>query len=134
MTIISDVSAFVAFQRANQAKTGIYQSSTSPEESIETETSTNWCGYAIEGTNADAGVGTFTVPPILPGVTSKNNNVSIWCGIDGLTSANPTVQQLGVDLAYVNGRVESYAWIEMYPESLTRYAWPRGSAWQNDSP
>lgn len=120
MTIIDQASSFVPYTRQGGAQTRVMTQSPSTQspsmtapEQITSESSTNWSGYAIQGTNATSVSGTFVIPTILSGTTATNNNVSIWCGIDGLTSS--TVQQLGVDLAWVNGRVQSYAWIELYP-------------------
>jgi len=91
---------------------------------IMTSKSTNWSGYVAAQsmttpvTNSCSSVtGTFIVPKILPGVTSSMNNVSIWVGLDGAFVTDPTVQQIGIDLYYKNGRSYSYAWFEMYPAS-----------------
>lgn len=91
---------------------------------MSTANSTNWCGYVAASSltqpainSCNSVTGTFTVPEITPADSSLNNNVSIWVGIDGSFPSDPTVQQLGVDLTYVNGKTKSYAWFEMYPNN-----------------
>lgn len=78
-----------------------------------TGTSTNWSGYAVDGSNATNVVGTWTVPSVTcaPG---ENSWSSPWVGIDGDTSN--TVEQTGTDSDCVNGSPEYYAWYEMYPK------------------
>jgi len=82
-----------------------------------TSTSTNWSGYAVETNFArpQSGVvtdvkGTWAVPT----VTGTNNAYSaIWVGIDGFSSN--TVEQLGTEQDWINGKPVYSAWWEMYP-------------------
>ena len=90
--------------------------------SVVTTHSQNWSGYVSANsltkptTNSATSVaGTFTIPSLSSVVSTTNNNVSLWVGIDGAFSSDPTVQQLGVDLAYSGGTTQVYAWYEMYP-------------------
>lgn len=90
---------------------------------MSTAISTNWSGYVASNsltqptTNSCSSVtGTFTVPALTPADSSLNNNLSIWVGIDGSFSTDSTVQQLGIDLTYINGKTQYYAWFEMYPD------------------
>jgi hypothetical protein len=82
-------------------------------------TSTNWSGYAIDGTNATHVVGTWTQPTATcaPG---ENSWSSPWVGIDGDNSS--TVEQIGTDSDCQNGKPVYYAWYEMYPKSLVTIA------------
>ena len=76
-------------------------------------TSTNWSGYAVDGSSATSVVGTWSVPTVAcaPG---ENSWSSPWVGIDGDTSN--TVEQTGTDSDCVNGSPEYSAWYEMYPK------------------
>jgi hypothetical protein len=83
--------------------------------------STNWSGYAV---NAPAGtvsqvVGTWVVPAVS---TSVSGYSSAWVGIDGWS--NSTVEQIGTDSDYVNGRAQYYAWYEMYPAPSVNLSLP----------
>lgn len=81
-------------------------------------TSTNWSGYAVATSLARPAVGSvsvvsgsWTVPTVsaAPGQTF----CSVWVGIDGY--ASPTVEQIGTEHSWINGRQVNYAWFEMYP-------------------
>ncbi len=82
-------------------------------------TSENWSGYAAATglKNPQAGAvsmvsGTWTVPHI---TSSKDATYcSIWVGIDGYGSGS--VQQIGTEHDWDNGKEEHYAWFEMYPK------------------
>ena len=78
-------------------------------------TSTNWSGYAVDGTSATDVVGNWTQPAA---ICSKRENSwsSPWVGIDGDNSS--TVEQIGTDADCSGGRPAYYAWYEMYPKSL----------------
>lgn len=90
--------------------------------SITPGTSENWSGYVAAAsltsptTNSCSSVeGTFVVPTLASTTDSTTNNVSLWVGIDGAFSTDPTVQQLGIDLEEINGQTIAYAWVELYP-------------------
>jgi len=78
-------------------------------------TSQNWAGYIAFGSVLKASVsfvtGTWNVPTVLP--TNGNSYSSIWVGIDGYSSS--TVEQLGTEHDWINGKQQNYAWFEMYP-------------------
>jgi hypothetical protein len=88
-----------------------------------TTKSTNWAGFVAATslqtprTNSCTKVtGTFVIPTLQRDVTDPDNNVSIWVGLDGAFSSDPTVEQIGIDLANVDGQTQAYAWFEMYPK------------------
>lgn len=83
-----------------------------PKHRLTAETSTNWSGYTVDGTNATAVTGSWTVQPATcaPRETSWS---SPWVGIDGDTSS--TVEQTGTDTDCNHGTPNYYAWWEMYP-------------------
>jgi hypothetical protein len=78
-------------------------------------TSTNWSGYAVNGSGASHVIGTWTQPAATcaPG---ENSWSSPWVGIDG--SNSNTVEQIGTDTDCSNGVPFYYAWYEMYPKRL----------------
>ena len=84
-----------------------------PRRGFARGTSTNWSGYAVDGTSATNVVGTWTVPSVkcAPG---ENSWSSPWVGIDG--NVSNTVEQTGTDSDCVNGTPYYYAWYEMYPK------------------
>jgi hypothetical protein len=86
-----------------------------PRHKLGPGTSTNWSGYAIDGTGATAVTATWVEPKVTcaPG---ENSWSSPWVGIDGDTSN--TVEQTGTDSDCKNGQSSYYAWYEMYPKSL----------------
>ncbi|MDX6606712.1 MAG: hypothetical protein QOD14_1252 [Solirubrobacterales bacterium] len=84
-------------------------------------TSTNWSGYAVDGTNATHVLGTWTVKASTCG-SGENSWSSPWVGIDGNNSG--TVEQIGTDSDCSNGTPYYYAWYEMYPKSLVTIAIP----------
>ncbi|MDR3646091.1 MAG: G1 family endopeptidase [Candidatus Babeliales bacterium] len=92
-----------------------------------TESSTNWSGY-VTATNlknpAKNSVseiyGTWNVPTLSP--TPDHSYCSVWVGIDGFASSS--VEQLGTECDWVNGKQVNYAWYEMYPDysySITNF-------------
>jgi Peptidase A4 family len=88
---------------------------TAPKHKFGRGTSTNWSGYAVNGTGATHVIGTWTQPAVTcaPG---ENSWSSPWVGIDG--NSSNTVEQIGTDGDCVNGAPVYYAWYEMYPKSL----------------
>ena len=88
---------------------------TAPKHEFGRGTSTNWSGYAINGTGATRVSGTWTQPSAscAPG---ENSWSSPWVGIDGNNSS--TVEQIGTDTDCSNGVPIYYAWYEMYPKPL----------------
>ncbi len=84
-----------------------------PKRRAGASTSTNWSGYAIDGTGATQVIGTWTQQKALCGI-GETSWSSPWVGIDGNTSN--TVEQTGTDTDCNNGTPSYYAWYEMYPK------------------
>jgi hypothetical protein len=89
----------------------------SPKIKDETGTSTNWSGYAVDGTAGSmTDVSGSWVVPVVTGPASKKAKAqysSFWVGIDGDNSG--TVEQTGTDSDWINGQAVYYAWYEFYP-------------------
>jgi hypothetical protein len=87
-----------------------------------TTTSVNWSGYAVETNLASPQEYAFTdvqaswiVPSLSPSASSNHTAYSAtWIGLDGESSN--TVEQIGIEQDYVNGKAVYYAWYEMYPK------------------
>jgi len=83
-------------------------------------TSTNWSGYAVEtnlvtpAANAVTDVkGSWMVTTVTPTPPYSAYSAS-WIGIDGYSSG--TVEQIGTEADWVNGKAVYSAWYEMYPK------------------
>jgi len=88
-------------------------------QKIREGTSENWSGYAAATNLQNPGLGsvsmvsgTWTVPDISN--SKKGTYASIWVGIDGYKSG--TVEQIGTEHDWADGKEEHYAWFEMYPK------------------
>jgi Peptidase A4 family len=81
-------------------------------DNVTVEDSTNWSGYAVEGTSFTKALGSWTVPTVTCSKT-PNTYSSFWVGIDGWTSS--TVEQTGTDSDCNGSRASYYAWYEFYP-------------------
>jgi hypothetical protein len=92
-----------------------------PKHKVGRSTSTNWSGYAIDGSGATHVIGTWTQPKVscAPG---ENSWSSPWVGIDGDNSN--TVEQIGTDSDCSYGTPTYYAWYEMYPKGLVTINMP----------
>jgi hypothetical protein len=88
-----------------------------PKHKIGKGTSTNWSGYAVDGTSATKVSATWTAPAVTcaPG---ENSWSSPWVGIDG--DVSNTVEQTGTDSDCQSGKPVYYAWWEMYPKSTVQ--------------
>src|SRR5579884_199244 len=71
-----------------------------PKHKRTATTSTNWSGYAVDGTGATRVVGSWSQPTAACGI-GESSWSSPWVGIDGDTSN--TVEQTGTDSDCVNG-------------------------------
>jgi hypothetical protein len=78
-------------------------------------TSTNWSGYAVDGTNATTVTGSWTVQKATC-AAGESSWSSPWVGIDGDNSN--TVEQTGTDSDCTRGTPTYYAWYEMYPKKV----------------
>lgn len=84
-----------------------------PKHAFGHETSGNWSGYSVDGSNATSVTGSW-VQPKANCAAVANSWASPWVGIDGDNSA--TVEQTGTDSDCVRGVPSYYAWWEMYPQ------------------
>jgi hypothetical protein len=77
--------------------------------------STNWSGYSATGAAGSFNdvQGTWTVPTVSPGTGKKGQYSSFWVGIDG--DGSSTVEQIGTDSDWLNGKPYYVAWYEFYP-------------------
>lgn len=79
----------------------------------------NWSGYAaftnkykpLKGSVSSVS-GHWTVPKLSP--SHHDAYCTCWVGIDGYS--NTTVEQIGTQYEWVNGRQDNFAWIAMYPD------------------
>ncbi|WP_449462177.1 G1 family endopeptidase [Tardisphaera miroshnichenkoae] len=77
--------------------------------------SLNWAGYALNAApgSIEEVYGSWKVPSVSG--RSGDTYVALWVGIDGFTTN--TVEQTGVLIEDLSGRVYYYAWYEFYPSS-----------------
>jgi hypothetical protein len=108
---LASFTALALFPAASLAHPGSH----APKHKFGRGTSTNWSGYAVNGTAATHVVGTWTQPAATCSARESSWS-SPWVGIDGNTSN--TVEQIGTDTDCSNGTPFYYAWYEMYPKSL----------------
>jgi len=83
-------------------------------------TSGNWSGYGVplENTVSDTFnqvSGTWTVPSVTGPSGRGTTYSSVWVGIDGYSSG--TVEQIGTEQDWANGKPRNYVWFEMYPNA-----------------
>ncbi len=88
-----------------------------------TSTSLDWAGFAVTGPRVTGVAGSWSEPSVVcPG--NKVQQSAFWVGIDGFSSSDPTVQQVGTDAdctkskKHVPGGPVYYAWFELYPAAL----------------
>jgi hypothetical protein len=75
-------------------------------------TSTNWGGYAVQGTDFTNVSGSWVEPAVKCSGTADKYS-SFWVGIDGYVSNS--VEQLGTDSDCIGTTPSYYMWWEMYP-------------------
>ncbi len=73
--------------------------------------SSNWGGYAVTGGKYTSATASWVVPAL--DCSKTNGDVSPWAGIDGWKST--TVEQIGLDMDCVAGKVKYHPWVEMFP-------------------
>ncbi len=90
-----------------------------PHKKLRDGTSENWSGYAAATSLIKPAMfsvtqisGTWTVPEVK--ASKEDTYSSIWVGIDGFSSG--TVEQIGTEHDWHNGKQEHYAWFEMFPK------------------
>jgi hypothetical protein len=81
-------------------------------DNVTVEESTNWSGYAVEGSSFTKALGSWTVPTVNCSKT-PNTYAAFWVGIDGWTS--DSVEQTGTDSDCDGTSPSYYAWYEFYP-------------------
>ena len=88
-----------------------------------TQTSLNWAGYAVTGAVFSNVAGSWRQPAaICP--KKQAQQAAFWVGIDGSSSSDPTVEQIGTDSDCTKGRGKRgggpsyYAWYQMFPQSV----------------
>lgn len=79
---------------------------------VTVEESTNWSGYAVEGSSFTSSKASWIVPTVNCSKT-PNTYAAFWVGIDGWTSS--TVEQTGTDSDCNGSSPSYYAWYEFYP-------------------
>jgi hypothetical protein len=81
---------------------------------------TNWSGYADRGpANSFTTVsGSWVEPTATCG--SGISLAAFWVGIDGISSADPTVQQVGTLIECMGGTASYYDWWETYPKNAVQ--------------
>jgi hypothetical protein len=85
-----------------------------------TQTSLDWAGYAVTGPTFSNVAGSWTQPTA---ICPKNQvqQAAFWVGIDGYSSSDPTVEQVGTDSDCTKGKKKGggpnyYAWYQLYPQ------------------
>jgi Peptidase A4 family len=81
-------------------------------DNVTVEESTNWSGYAVEGSSFTSAKGSWIIPTVNCSKT-PNTYSSFWVGIDGWTSSS--VEQTGTDSDCDGSSPSYYAWYEFYP-------------------
>lgn len=102
---------------ASAAPSVFHASSHHAGASNDTETSTNWSGFADQttaGRKFTSVVGTWVEPEATCTSAVGHPYASFWVGIDGYSSSS--VEQLGTDSDCAGKTPVYYAWWEMYPE------------------
>jgi hypothetical protein len=79
-----------------------------------TQSSLNWAGYGVSGTNFTKVTGSWTAPKATCPSTASQL-AAFWVGIDGLAALDPTVEQVGTEADCTKGAPRYSAWYEMFP-------------------
>jgi hypothetical protein len=85
--------------------------------------SLDWAGFAVTGPTVASVSGSW-IQPAVTCPAKKLQQSAFWVGIDGFSSSDPTVQQVGTDadctkkVKKVPSAPVHYAWFEMYPAPL----------------
>jgi hypothetical protein len=80
----------------------------------QTSTSSNWAGYVAGGNTFSSVSGGWTVP------TAKSDTdgySATWIGLGGASSSSSSLEQVGTESDYVDGRTTYTAWYELVPEA-----------------
>jgi len=111
--------AFAPIQRSAGAATPFFISHGGGVRNADT-TSTNWAGYAADGSSGEytSVTTTFTQPKVT--CSSGDQYSSFWVGLDGYSS--DSVEQTGTEADCVGSTAEYSAWYEMYPAYPVTYS------------
>jgi hypothetical protein len=110
----------VAENRAPMEPASLSKADKKPPSGV--QTSLDWAGYAVTGTTFTNVAGSWTQPA----ATCPKNQLqeaAFWVGIDGYSSSDPTVQQIGTDSDCTKAKGKTaggphyYAWYQLYPQS-----------------
>lgn len=82
-------------------------------------TSSNWAGYVVVGTTGSVSSirGSWIQPAYHGTCSSTTQLAAFWVGIDGISSAAPTVEQAGTLIECIGSTVHYAAWWEFYPQN-----------------
>lgn len=80
-----------------------------------TFTSTNWSGYAVTGKGFTYAKGSWVVPTATCTGVKADQYAATWAGLDGFSSTDAHVEQIGTDSDCVKTTPNYYAWYEFYP-------------------
>ncbi len=103
---------------ANSQSATTYGGSTGPAPAPNADTYPNWSGYVAATSisqpkaNSVTAVSGSWIVPTVTGPSTGSYHSSVWVGIDGYS--NSTVEQVGIDVAWVNGSPVYDAWWEMW--------------------
>ena len=87
-----------------------------PNQGYTNQLSHNWAGYAVTGGLFTKATGSW-VQPRAACPTGATQLAAFWVGIDGLSSTDHTVEQIGTDSDCKGGTGTYYAWFQMYPRT-----------------
>ncbi len=79
------------------------------------ETSGNWAGYDVTGSDFTSVTASWT-QPAASSTSSNGSDTAFWVGLDG--DGSETVEQIGTEAYKANGSVHYDAWYEMYPSNM----------------
>ena len=80
-----------------------------------TAESSNWSGYAVEGSSFTKAEGSWVVPTATCSGVKGDQYAAFWVGLDGYNS--DTVEQTGTDSDCDRTSPTYYAWYEFYPRA-----------------
>lgn len=83
-------------------------------------TSTGFSGYYVTGSTYTSTTADWTMPGFTCGAKDNGTAISIWTGLDGITS--PTVEQIGATVQCSGGTADYYGWYDLYPAAPVDFA------------
>ncbi len=102
-----------ATETANAHATGAATATATVQESV----SSNWSGYVAASSSSRTHFSSVTgswVQPIVK--SSSGNSYSVfWVGLGGSNGSSKSLEQVGTEANYINGKFEYYAWYELVP-------------------